>query len=88
VENVSRVIEPLPQEKVIEVAAKFLNEAGVLIYINRECPSEWKITYQRLVVPDPNWFCNKIVGHIFLTEEMLVSKEHLFRDLFNLMPLN
>ncbi|CAM6117556.1 unnamed protein product [Calypogeia fissa] len=77
VQEVHRTIAPWP-EKIIEATTKYLNEAGVLIHIDKTFPSQWGIPYTRLVVLDVNWFCKEIVGNIFLSEDMVNQRERLF----------
>ncbi|CAM6129508.1 unnamed protein product [Calypogeia fissa] len=69
VQQVQRTISPWP-ENLIEAATKYLNEAGVLIYIDKDF-TQWGMPYQRLVVLDANWFCKDIVGNIYRSEDMI-----------------
>jgi GTPase SAR1 family protein len=71
VQQVQRLWEPWPEETV-EAAAKYLNEAGVIIYLEN--------IQQRLVVLDPKWFCNKIIGKVFLPREIANPREIIFRE--------
>ncbi|CAM6126676.1 unnamed protein product [Calypogeia fissa] len=84
VQYVCRFIAPW-SKKTIEAATKYLNEVGVLIHIDRRFPPEWGITYQRLVILDPNWICRGVVGNIFLHKDMVDEREHkhLFRNKVN-----
>ncbi|CAM6117646.1 unnamed protein product [Calypogeia fissa] len=72
-------------KKTIEAATKYLKEVGVLIHIDRRFPPEWGITYQRLVILDPNWICRGVIGNIFLHKDMVDEREHkhLFRNKVN-----
>ncbi|CAM6126719.1 unnamed protein product [Calypogeia fissa] len=65
-------------EQIIAAATKYLHEAGVVIHIDKNFPSQWGIPYRRLVVLDVNWFCKEIVGNIFLSEDMVDQIEHPF----------
>ncbi|CAM6115771.1 unnamed protein product [Calypogeia fissa] len=68
--------EPWTEEK-LEAATRFLNKAGVLVYIS--VPSNSSTAHRRLVVLNPNWFCKEIAGKMFLHQDMVNPKEPLFR---------
>ncbi|CAM6083561.1 unnamed protein product [Calypogeia fissa] len=68
--------EPWAEEK-LDPATRYLNEAGVLVYIN--VPLDIGSPSRRLVVLDPNWFCKDIAGKMFLHQDMVRPMEPLFR---------
>ncbi|CAM6117562.1 unnamed protein product [Calypogeia fissa] len=77
VQQLHKSIAPWP-EQIIAAATKYLHEAGVVIHIDKNFPSQWGIPYRRLVVLDVNWFCKEIVGNLFLSEDMVDQTEHPF----------
>ncbi|CAM6129533.1 unnamed protein product [Calypogeia fissa] len=82
VSEVQRSRQRWPEET-LEAATKYLNEAGVLIYIDTKFPSEWGIPHRKLVVLNPNWVCREVAGNMFLPQDMATLNERPFRSEVN-----
>jgi hypothetical protein len=70
-EKVQVLTQPWP-EHVVKSAARYLNEAGVVVFIETDA--------LQVVVLDPNWFCREIIGRVFLTDNMTSASEDIFRQ--------
>ncbi|CAM6117592.1 unnamed protein product [Calypogeia fissa] len=79
-DDVEQLSNDWPHELILS-ATKYLSEAGVLIYIDKNFPAQWRIPYRRLIVLNPNWFCKEIIGNMFVSEDMVnpLESDHLFR---------